>query len=215
MIHRQPPALALWLLRHLGPRYRNESLEGDLFEQYQQEANRSWYWQQTMVAMMLAAANWMRTYLVRIVTTSSLRLLTEIAAFVGALVLTQQFRQACAARLLLDPTLLVTIAATIALAASFSFYLYVCIGRLRRDRLAPRQAPYRRLLAAFLVTALSAGTLTWASTRSEPHCAAPQPCACPGTDTPRLLPTQSPRRLPHHERDTVCANGRRVRNPTD
>ena len=29
---RQPPALALWLLRHLGPRYRNESLEGDLLD---------------------------------------------------------------------------------------------------------------------------------------------------------------------------------------
>jgi hypothetical protein len=183
MIHRQPPALALWLLRHLGPRYRNESLEGDLFEQYQQEANRSWYWQQTIVAMMLAAANWVRTRLVRIVATSSLRLLTEAAALLGALVLTQQFQQVCAARNLMDPTLLVTIAATIALVASVSFYLSLCVGRFRRDRCARRQAPpYRRMLAAFLVTALSAGTLTWASARSEPHCG-PQPCACLSPDT--------------------------------
>ncbi len=192
---RQPPALALWLLRHLGPRYRNESLEGDLFEQYQQEARRSWYWQQTFAAMMLAAANSLRTCLVRIVATTSLRLLTEAAALLGALVLTQQFRQVCANSSLTDPTLLVTLAATIALIASFSFYLHVCVGRFRRDRdnCAPRQAPYRRILAAFLVTALSAGTLTWASTRSEPHCG-PQPCACLSpADTPlKPAPTSLP-----------------------
>lgn len=182
MIHRQPPALALWLLRHLGPRYRNESLEGDLFEQYQREASRSWYWQQTVVAVMLATANWVRTCLVRIVATSSLRLLTEAAALLGALVLTQQFRQVCASRNLWDPTLLVTIAATIALAASLGFYLSLCVERFRRDRHTPRQAPYRRMIAVFLVTALSAGTLTWASTRSEPHCSQ-QPCACLGPDT--------------------------------
>ena len=181
MIHRQPPALALWLLRHLGPRYRNESLEGDLFEQYQRETSRSWYWQQTIAAVMHAGANWLRTCLVRIVATSSLRLLTEAAVLLGALVLTQQFRQICAFRNLWDPTLLVTPAATIALVASFRFYLSLYVGRFQRDRRTLRRATYRRMLAAFLVTALSAGTLTWASTRSETHCG-PQPCACLSPD---------------------------------
>ena len=103
---RQPPALALWLLRHLGPRYRNESLEGDLFEQYQWEASHSWYWRQAIAAVTLAGANWIRTCLPKIVATFSLRLLTEAAALLGALVLTQQYRQVCAYRGLWDPTLL-------------------------------------------------------------------------------------------------------------
>lgn len=175
---RHPPALALWLLRHLGPRYRNESLEGDLFEQYQREASHSWYWQQAIAAVMLAGANWVRTCLPRIVATSSLRLLTEAAALLGTLVLTQQYLQACAYRgSLWDPTLLVTVAATIALITSFGFYLSLCVGRFRRGRSAPRQAPYRPMLAAFVITALSAGTLTWASTQGVTHCGA-QPCTC-------------------------------------
>ena len=184
---RQPPALALWLLRHLGPRYRNESLEGDLFEQYQSEASHSWYWQQTIAAVTLAGANWIRTRLPRIVATSSLRFLTEAAALLGALVLTQQYRQACAYRGPWDPTLLVTVAAAIALIASVGFYLSLCVGRFRRDRSAPRQASYRPMLAAFVITALSAGTLTWASTQGVTHCGA-QPCTC---SSPRASATAS------------------------
>jgi len=178
---RQPPVLALWLLRHLGPRYCNESLEGDLFEQFQCEASHSWYWRQAIAAVMLAGANWVRTCLSRIVATSSLRLLTEAAALLGALVLTQQFRQACAYRGLWDPTLLVTVTAAIALIVSLGFYLSLCVGRFRRDRSSPRHAPYRPMLAAFLITALSAGTLTWASTRGATHCGA-QPCTCSGPE---------------------------------
>lgn len=190
---RQPPALALWLLRHLGPRYRNESLEGDLFEQYQREASHSWYWQQAIAAVTLAGANWIRTCLPRIVATSSLRLLTEAAALLGALVLTQQYRQACAYRGLWDPTLLVTVAATITLIASFGFYLSLYVGRFRRDRSAPRQAPHRPLLAAFVITALSAGTLTWASTQGVTHCGA-QPCTCssPGASATASQATSAP-----------------------
>ena len=198
MIQRQPPALALWLLRHLGPRYRNNSLEGDLFEQYQREASDSWYWQQTMAAVVLAGTHWVRTGLMRIVATSSLRLLTEVAALVGVLVLTPQLRQACASSGLWDPTFLVTVAATIALIASIGFYLSLCIGRFRRDRLAAqREAHYRRMLAAFVVTALSAGTLTWASTRSEAHCSS-QPCACqgPGASASASQTTSAPDSLP-------------------
>ena len=185
---RQPPALALWLLRHLGSRYRNESLEGDLFEQYQREASHSWYWQQAITAVTLAGANWVRTRLPKIVATSSLRFLTEAAALLGALVLTQQYRQACAYRSLWDPTLLVTVAATIALIASFGFYLSLCVGRFRRNRPAPRQAPYRPMLAAFVITTLSAGTLTWASTQGVTHCGA-QPCTC---SSPEASATASP-----------------------
>lgn len=185
MIHRRPPALALWLLRHLGPRYRNESLEGDLFEQYQRQASDSWYWQQTIAAVMLAGAHWARTCLRRIVATSSLRILTVAAGLVGMFVLTQQLRQVCASRDVWDPTLLVSVAATVALVASLAFYL------------SSRQAPYRSMLAAFVVTALSAGTLTWASTRGETQCG-PQPCACqgPGASATASHSTNAPNSLP-------------------
>lgn len=198
MIDRQPPALALWLLRHLGPRYHPESLEGDLLEQYRREGSRSWYWQQTLVAVMLARADWVRTRLARMVATTSLRLLTEATILLGALVLTQQVRQACAPRNLWDPAFLVTLGATTAFAASVGLYLSLCVGKFQRDRRAPRQAPYKGLLAAFLVTALSAGTLTWASTRDVSHCGQ-GPCTCrgsgttsataaPSTSTPSSLP---------------------------
>lgn len=197
MIRHQPPALALWLLRHLGPRYRNESLEGDLFEQYQREANLSWYWQQAITAVMLARADWIRTCLVKMLATASLRLLTEAAALLGMLVLTQQFQQVCASHNPWDPTFLVTLAATVALVASLGFYLSLCVGRFRRDKRAPRQTPVRHILAAFLVTALSAGTLSWASTRSETHCDT-KPCTCPRPDasaTP-FQSTSAPNPLP-------------------
>jgi hypothetical protein len=38
---RKPPAVATWLLRHLGPGYHNESLAGDLFEEYQLGRSRT------------------------------------------------------------------------------------------------------------------------------------------------------------------------------
>jgi hypothetical protein len=46
-----PPRLATWVLDHLGMRYRNESLGGDLFEEYQQGRNRLWYWRQVIAAV--------------------------------------------------------------------------------------------------------------------------------------------------------------------
>jgi len=189
MSHRQPPALALWLLRHFGPRYHPDSLEGDLFEQYQREASRSWYWRQTVTALMLAAADWVRARLLRHVATSSLRLFTEAAALLGliALTQTQQFQRACTSRYPWEPTFLITIAASIALALSWGFYLSLRVGRIRGDKQGARQAPIRQMLVAFLVTALSAGTLTWATARDEAQCG--QPCSsCAGT---QAAPTAS------------------------
>jgi len=187
MIYRQPPALALWLLRHFGPRYHHESLEGDLFEQYQRTASRSWYWQQTLIALMLAGADWARARLLRIVATSSLRLFTEVAALLGAAALTQtlRFQHACASQRLWDPALLITIAAAIALVMSCGFYLSLCVGRIRGGKRGSRQAPTRQMLVAFLVTALSAGTLTWATTADVARCGQ-QPCSC---QSPQASPT--------------------------
>lgn len=41
----------MWLLRQLGPRYSQESLAGDLYEEYQLNRTRAWYWRQVLVAI--------------------------------------------------------------------------------------------------------------------------------------------------------------------
>jgi hypothetical protein len=71
MTTRPPPAAAIWLLHHLGPRYRRDSLAGDLFEEYQQGRSRLWFWQQTFAA---------------VVTGRVRRVLTEAATMAGVIV---------------------------------------------------------------------------------------------------------------------------------
>jgi hypothetical protein len=45
---RKPPAAATWLLRHLGPIEKHESLAGDLDEQFHRGRLAGWYWRQTV-----------------------------------------------------------------------------------------------------------------------------------------------------------------------
>jgi hypothetical protein len=63
MISRAPPPIAAWLLERLGPAYRNESLVGDLFEEYQQDRTRAWYWRQVIVAILIGQASGLRRLL--------------------------------------------------------------------------------------------------------------------------------------------------------
>jgi len=51
---RQPPALATFLLDRLGP--RDESLAGDLHEEYAAGRSRAWFWYQAMAAIACGAA---------------------------------------------------------------------------------------------------------------------------------------------------------------
>jgi hypothetical protein len=103
--------MATWLLEHLGLAYRNESLVGDLFEEYQQDRTRAWYWRQAFVAIFIGRSMSLR------------RLLPRLAPFRGT-------------------------------------------------STPPRSRPLRRLLGIFAITALGAGTLTWAC--AAPH--TPQRC---------------------------------------
>ena len=82
---RTPPRIATWLLKHLGPRYRRESLLGDLFEEYQRHRSRAWYWRQTGAAVLTGV----RVRLPKFVLNVVLRVLIEMGIIVGGIALAQ------------------------------------------------------------------------------------------------------------------------------
>lgn len=47
----EPPAIATWLLEHIGR--KNQSLTGDLLEEYRQGRSVAWYWRQVTIAIVL------------------------------------------------------------------------------------------------------------------------------------------------------------------
>src|ERR1051326_2066080 len=47
----QPPAIATWLLRHLGCSPNNDAVIGDLAERYHKRRSRMWYWRQVLITV--------------------------------------------------------------------------------------------------------------------------------------------------------------------
>ena len=86
---RVPPRMATWLLKHLGPGYRNESLSGDLYEEYQHDRTPAWYWRQTAVAIVIGRLRSLRVRLPKFVLTAVLRGLIELAAVLGGIALAE------------------------------------------------------------------------------------------------------------------------------
>jgi hypothetical protein len=60
MSDRVPPKFAFWLLEQWGSPYHNESLAGDLLEQYQEGRSRAWCWGQVTAAIVIARARFIR-----------------------------------------------------------------------------------------------------------------------------------------------------------
>jgi hypothetical protein len=89
MTLRTPPRLATWLLNHLGPAYRRESLVGDLLEEYQQDRSPIWYWRQTGAAVLIGAARLFRIRIPKLVLNAVLRFLIEMGIIVGGSALAQ------------------------------------------------------------------------------------------------------------------------------
>lgn len=173
---RVPPRSATWLLHQLGPRYGRDSLAGDLYEEYQVNRTRAWYWRQVVVAIWVGRITGVRALVQNAAllfsrTTLSvlLRVATEAAAIIGAIALSQQFRQACALATMSHIASIAMAVGAIGLSISVGLYLSVCVSpRARRASQARRSPPIlKRLMAIFTVTALSAGTLTWASGNSH------------------------------------------------
>lgn len=177
MTNTVPPRIATWLLERFGPGYRNESLVGDILEEYQQGRTRGWYWRQTLVAICIGQAASLRGLLPRLAASALLRFLTEAAGLLGVMALSQQFRQACASGWMLSFASIVELLAAIGLCIAVSLYVSRYWGPAFRNASGSRRStPIKRLLSVFAVTALSAGTLTWAST--APH--TPQQCVLQG-----------------------------------
>jgi len=185
MTVRMPPALAMWLLRHVGSGYHSESLEGDLFEAFQDGRAAWWYWRQVLVAIFVARVRSLRGVTLRLAvpavlrsfTEIVLRLFTEIAILLGGVAVAAQPRQVCSVQALLSPTFIITLVGLLALALSVGYYL-----SLRRSKRSTKQPRIRHLMTAFTLATLSLGTLTWAGTTSKTLCVGQQ-CACHSGDS--------------------------------
>jgi hypothetical protein len=78
MIHREPPRVAVWLLKQWASPYQRESLAGDLLEMYRAGRSGTWYWRQVITALLLARARTLRCLLHSGFGTALLRLLNAL-----------------------------------------------------------------------------------------------------------------------------------------
>lgn len=154
MSERVPPKLASWLLRHGGSPFYGESLEGDLFEQYQEGRSRAWYWRQVAAAMGIAAGRLLRT----LPWTGTARVLSRelaaAAAILAALAVADRARRTHSFAEMLSPDFLCTFA--VLLAPAIVGLLMSVWARKRQGR------AINAWMLAFGAFAISAGTLTWA-----------------------------------------------------
>jgi hypothetical protein len=58
----QPPALAVFLLRHLGPKDRQGALTGDLFERFGEGQSDGWFWRQVLIAILVGLSSGLRLH---------------------------------------------------------------------------------------------------------------------------------------------------------
>ena len=89
MTTRIPPRLATWLLTHLGPTFRRESLVGDLLEEYQRDRTPGWYWRQTGAALLISVSRLFRVRLPKLVLNAVLRVLIEMGIILGGIALAE------------------------------------------------------------------------------------------------------------------------------
>jgi hypothetical protein len=170
MTRGHPPKAATWLLQRLGAGWHSESLAGDLIEQYAQGRSRLWYWQQVVLAIVLARARAMRGRPRIAAVKVFLRLLTEVAIVLGVVSTIDQSRRTHDLQNMLSPAFMATMAFLIAIALVGPL-LSLTILRSKRPH-----APVKHLIVLFAVAALGVGTLTWASTTRR-QCGA-ETCLC-------------------------------------
>jgi hypothetical protein len=62
MNNREPPRMAVWLLKRWASPYQRESLSGDLLEMYRAGRSRMWYWREVTTALILARVRALRSF---------------------------------------------------------------------------------------------------------------------------------------------------------
>jgi hypothetical protein len=80
MNNREPPRMAVWLLKRWASPYQRESLLGDLLEMYRTGRSCMWYWREVTTALILARIRAVRSF-------PPLRLGTALLRLANALLL--------------------------------------------------------------------------------------------------------------------------------
>src|ERR1700689_354489 len=109
MSERVPPKLASWLLKRCGSAFHGESLEGDLFEQYQEGRSRAWYWAQVTAVIWIAGGRLVRTLPWNGPARLLSRGLVEVAAVLTALAIADRARRTHSVAEMMSPTFVCTL----------------------------------------------------------------------------------------------------------
>jgi hypothetical protein len=78
MNNREPPRMAVWLLKRWASPYQRESLLGDLLEVYRTGRSPTWYWREVTTALILAQVRALRSLLGPRFGTALLRLVNAL-----------------------------------------------------------------------------------------------------------------------------------------
>jgi hypothetical protein len=158
MIEREPPKLALWLLKSWGSPYHSESLAGDLIEQYREGRSSAWCWRQVMAAIVAARIRFVRSMPWTAACAVLTRLFAEVAAVLALTVVVDQARRSQSIAQMMTRSFAGTLAVLIAMAMA-AFLLSMRAHKRRRTH-----AAIKALMLVFGVIALGLGTITWADT---------------------------------------------------
>lgn len=163
MSERMPPKLASWLLEHCGPSFHGHSLQGDLFEQYQEGRSHAWYWRQVAAAVWIARLRFIRTMPWMGTARVLSREFALLAFLLAGITIADRGRRAHSMAEMLSPNFLCTLAVLMA-AAVVGLLIWSVTAKGQRSG-----AALRVLMWAFGVMALGAGTLTWAGVACHCH----------------------------------------------
>jgi hypothetical protein len=158
MMEREPPKLALWLLKCWGSPYHRESLAGDLIEQYAEGQSKAWCWKQVTVAILAARGRSIRAMPWSAICRLVSRLFAEIAAVLALALVVDQARRTHSLAQMMTETFIGTLAVLLTMA------MVAVLVSTRTGKRKRTPAAINALMLVFGVLALGLGTITWADT---------------------------------------------------
>lgn len=163
MIMREPPRLAIWLLKRFVTAPRGESLLGDLFEEYQAGRTSGWYWREVLLALLLAGQRAGRDLVSRRAVHVVIVLGANSALAVWLFSLSQQYRQSCPAPPILPSGSMALATSAGVIAAAITLVLRRN-SLLRLLRVTRSPVLLRLSVVAFAAIGFTGGAVTWAGT---------------------------------------------------